>query len=123
MTAEGPKILLIEDEQEIRRFLRVSLGGQGYRLVESASGRDGVMQAASQQPDLMILDIMLPKMNGYEVLGRLKHDVRTASIPVIVLTAKEKGEVKKEFAELGDIPVIGKTGGFEKLGQLVRELL
>ena len=64
MGADGPKILLIEDEQEIRRFLRVSLGSHGYQLVEAAGGNDGIMKAASQQPDLIILDLGLPDIDG-----------------------------------------------------------
>ena len=70
MGVDGPKILLIEDEQEIRRFLRVSLGSHGYQLVEAVAGREGIMQAASQQPDLMILDLGLPDIDGMEVIRR-----------------------------------------------------
>ena len=94
MTAEGPnvKILLIEDEQEIRRFLRVSLVGQGYRLVEAATGRDGVMQAASQQPDLVILDLGLPDASGMDLLEQLTGE--EPHLPAIVISA------------YGDVPMV-----------------
>jgi two-component system, OmpR family, KDP operon response regulator KdpE len=85
MTTDGPKILLIEDELEIRRFLRVSLVGQGYRLLESATGREGVMQAASQQPDLMILDLGLPDIDGMEVIQQVRV---WSHMPIIVLSAR-----------------------------------
>ncbi len=68
MTAEGSKILIIEDEQEIRRFLRASLGVHGYRFVEAETGQQGLMLAASQQPDLIVLDLGLPDMDGIDVI-------------------------------------------------------
>jgi two-component system, OmpR family, KDP operon response regulator KdpE len=98
MTAEGPKILLIEDEQEIRRFLRVSLGGQGYRLVESATGRDGVMQAASQQPDLMILDLGLPDIDGMEVIRQVRE---WSHMPIIILSARGQDNQKVDALDAG----------------------
>ena len=98
MTTEGPKILLIEDEQEIRRFLRVSLGGHGYRLVESATGRDGVMQAASQQPDLMILDLGLPDIDGMEVIRQVRE---WSQMPIIILSARGQEHEKVEALDAG----------------------
>ena len=73
MTAEGPKILIIEDEQEIRRFLRASLAAHGYRFVEADTGRQGLMLAASQQPDLIVLDLGLPDMDGIEMIPRIRE--------------------------------------------------
>lgn len=98
MTAEGPKILLIEDEQEIRRFLRVSLVGQGYRLVESVTGRDGVMQAASQQPDLMILDLGLPDIDGMEVIRQVRE---WSQMPIVILSARGQEHQKVEALDAG----------------------
>ena len=98
MTTEGPKILLIEDEQEIRRFLRVSLVGHGYRLVESATGRDGVMQAASQQPDLMILDLGLPDIDGMEVIRQVRE---WSHMPIIILSARGQEHQKVEALDAG----------------------
>ena len=98
MTSEGPKILLVEDEQEIRRFLRVSLGGHGYRLVESATGRDGVMQAASQQPDLMILDLGLPDIDGMEVIRQVRE---WSHMPIIILSARGQEHQKVEALDGG----------------------
>jgi two-component system KDP operon response regulator KdpE len=98
MTSEGPKILLIEDEQEIRRFLRVSLSGHGYRLVESANGRDGIMQAASQQPDLMILDLGLPDMDGMEVIRQVRD---WSHMPIIVLSARGQEHQKVDALDAG----------------------
>jgi two-component system, OmpR family, KDP operon response regulator KdpE len=100
MTKENPdiKILLIEDEQEIRRFLRVSLGGQGYRLLESACGRDGIMQAASQQPDLIIIDLGLPDIDGMEVIRQVRDWSR---MPIIVLSARGQEHQKVDALDAG----------------------
>jgi two-component system KDP operon response regulator KdpE len=100
MPADAPdiKLLLIEDEQEIRRFLRVSLVGQGYRLVESAAGRDGVMQAASQQPDLIILDLGLPDIDGMEVIRQVRG---WSHIPIIVLSARGQEHQKVDALDAG----------------------
>ena len=98
MTAEGPKILLIEDEQEIRRFLRVSLASHGYRLVEAATGTEGVMHAASQQPDLMILDLGLPDIDGMEVIRQVREWSR---MPIVILSARGQEQEKVKALDAG----------------------
>jgi two-component system KDP operon response regulator KdpE len=81
----GPVVLVIEDEPPIRRFLRPTLTSQGYRVVESATGEDGLLQAATRQPDLVILDLGLPDLDGFEVIRRLRE---WTTIPIIVLSAR-----------------------------------
>jgi two-component system, OmpR family, KDP operon response regulator KdpE len=98
MSAEMPKILLIEDEQEIRRFLRVSLTGQGYDLVESSTGRDGIMQAASRQPELIILDLGLPDIDGMEVIQEVRGWSR---VPIIILSARGQEHQKVDALDAG----------------------
>jgi two-component system KDP operon response regulator KdpE len=85
MPVEGPKILVVEDEQEIRRFLRVSLVNHGYHFLEAATGKDGIMQAASQQPDLIILDLGLPDMDGMQLIEEVRG---WTSIPIVILSAR-----------------------------------
>jgi PAS domain S-box-containing protein len=121
--ARKKRVLVVDDNPDILRLLQVDFKNDAVEFEAAGDGQDALLKVQENAPDLIVLDIMLPKMNGYEVLGRLKHDARTASIPVVVLTAKEKGEVEREFGGLGDIPVISKTGGFEKLEQIVKELL
>jgi len=98
MSVEGPKILAVEDEQEIRRFLRVSLVHHGYRFIESATGKDGVMQAASQQPDLIILDLGLPDMDGMELIGEVRQWSR---VPIIILSARGQEHEKVDALDAG----------------------
>ncbi len=98
MPTEGPRILVIEDEQEIRRFLRVSLAHHGYRLVEATTGREGVMQAASQQPDLVILDLGLPDIDGMEVIAQVRQ---WSQVPIVILSARGQEHEKVEALDAG----------------------
>jgi two-component system, OmpR family, KDP operon response regulator KdpE len=93
--AAGATVLLIEDEPQIRRFLRASLGAQGYRLVEADTGEDGLVQAATRQPDLVVLDLGLPDLDGVTVIRRLRE---WASVPIIVLSAR--GQERDKIAAL-----------------------
>ena len=92
MPVDSAKILIVEDEPQIRKFLRVSLSAQGYRLQEAATGRQGLIDAASQQPDLVVLDLGLPDLDGIEWLAEFRG---WSTTPVIVLSArgqeKDKG--------------------------------
>ena len=98
MTAEGPKILLIEDEREIRRFLRVSLDSHGYRLIEAGTGKEGIMHAASQQPDLMILDLGLPDMDGMDVIRQVRE---WSQMPIVILSARGQEHEKVKALDAG----------------------
>jgi two-component system KDP operon response regulator KdpE len=91
----GPTVLLIEDEVQIRRFLRASLHGQGYRLIESETAADGLLQASTRRPDLVILDLGLPDQDGLAVLGQLRE---WSQVPVIVLSAR--GQERDKVAAL-----------------------
>jgi two-component system KDP operon response regulator KdpE len=84
-------VLVIEDEVAIQRFLRVSLTGNGYQVVESETGKDGLLQAASRQPDLVILDLGLPDMDGIEVVKQLRQ---WSAVPVIIVSARGKEQDK-----------------------------
>ena len=98
MAADGPKILLIEDEQEIRRFLRVSLGSHGYQLVEADTGKEGIMHAASQQPDLIILDLGLPDIDGMEVIREVRQ---WSQMPIVILSARGQEREKVTALDAG----------------------
>ena len=72
MTDVRPTILVVEDEPEIRRFLRTSLGSEGYRVVEAGNGERGAIEAGTQKPDLAIVDLGLPDIDGVEVIRRIR---------------------------------------------------
>jgi two-component system KDP operon response regulator KdpE len=84
-TPSMPVIVLIEDEPQIRRFLRATLGSHGYRLHEAETGEDGLIEAASRQPDVVILDLGLPDVDGLQVIRRLRE---WSKVPIIVLSAR-----------------------------------
>ncbi len=84
-TPPMPVIVLIEDEPQIRRFLRATLASHGYRLHEAETGEDGLIEAASRQPDVVILDLGLPDVDGLQVIRRLRE---WSKVPVIVLSAR-----------------------------------
>ena len=98
MTEEKELILLIEDEPQMRRFLRITLQSNGYRLVETETGAEGLLQAASRNPDVVLLDLGLPDMDGFEVTTRLREWTQT---PVIVISAREQEQDKVKALDAG----------------------
>lgn len=88
---DGDKILIVDDEPQIRKFLRISLTAHGYEVVEAATGEEGVAAATAEEPDMIILDLGLPDFDGHEVLRRIRE---TLSTPVIVLSVRA-GEAEK----------------------------
>src|SRR5262252_5935128 len=87
-TGSGRKILIIEDESDVADLLEMGLRKAGFRITTAADGAIGLQKARHNRPDLIILDLMLPKMSGLEVCRILKADVATAQIPILMLTAK-----------------------------------
>src|SRR5213596_2261525 len=96
-----PVVVLIEDEPQIRRFLRATLTGQGYRLFEATSGADGLVEIASRQPDVVIVDLGLPDIDGLDVIRRVRE---WTPVPVIVLSARgqERDKVTPPDARAAD---------------------
>src|SRR5438045_3540674 len=82
------KILAVDDERHIIRLVEVNLQRAGYEVVTAYDGREALEKVKSEKPDLVVLDVMMPYMDGFEVLKNLKQDPVTAEIPVIMLTAK-----------------------------------
>jgi two-component system KDP operon response regulator KdpE len=115
-----PVIVLIEDEPEIRRFLRVTLGSQGYRLFDAATGADGLVEAASRQPDLVILDLGLPDMDGLEVIRRLRE---WTSVPIVVLSARGQERDKVTALDAGADDYVEKPFAPGELSARVRVAL
>jgi len=96
------RILIIDDEEDIRQVAALSLETvAGWDVVTASSGADGVETAAIEQPDAILLDVMMPEMDGPTTVGRLQRDPRTAHIPVMLLTAKVQGPDQRVFASLG----------------------
>ena len=82
------KILAVDDERHIVRLVQVNLERAGYEVVTAFDGKDALEKVASEQPDLVVLDVMMPYMDGFEVLQNLRKNPNTRDLPVIMLTAK-----------------------------------
>ena len=95
------KIMIVDDEVNIRTALKYRLKKEGYSVLLAVDGLEALDKVALERPDLIILDLMLPRMDGYEVLERLKGDPRTADIPVIILTARGEKEDRARSLESG----------------------
>ena len=115
MTA-GPTLLIIEDEAPIRRFLRATLPNEGYRLVEAETGEQGLRLAANQPPDLVILDLGLPDIDGLEVIRRLRE---WSTVPILVLSARDQEREKIAALDAGADDYLTKPFG---IGELLARL-
>jgi len=113
-------VLLIEDEAEIRRFLRTTLPPYGYRLHEATTAADGLAQASSRNPDIILLDLGLPDMDGTQVIRQIRSWTR---MPIIVLSARDQEPVKVEALDLGADDYVTKPFGLEELLARMRAAL
>ena len=95
------KILIVEDEKDIIKMLEYNLEKEGFKVIDARDGEDALDLAVRQHPDLILLDLMLPGMDGLEVCKALKKEVKTGSIPIIMLTAKSQESDKVVGLELG----------------------
>ena len=117
------KILIIEDEQDIVKTIKMSLEMAGYEILAAGDGIEGLEKARSGGPDLIILDLMLPKLDGYRVARMLKFDEKHKSIPIIVLTARAQEEDKKLAKEAGVDVFITKPFDLEFLLKKIKEFI
>jgi len=92
------KILIVDDEPYILNILDFSLDAEGYRVLQASDGEEAMRLAQEQQPELIIMDVMMPRQDGFETCRRLKEDLRTKDIPVVLLTAKNS----REDREMGE---------------------
>ena len=106
-------VLIVEDEKNIVDILRFSLQREGYRTLEAYDGEDGLAQAVSASPDLILLDVMLPKMNGFDVCKSLRS--QGSNVPVIILTAREEESDKVLGLEIGADDYITKPFSMREL--------
>jgi len=120
MAEPRPAILIVEDEPEIRRFLRTAFGVEGYRVVESATGRRGSIDAGTHKPDLAIVDLALPDVDGIEVIRRIRQ---WSPMPIIVLSARVQERSKIEALDAGANDYVTKPFGMGELLARVRAAL
>ena len=118
----SPLILLIEDHHELREFIRQSLAGR-YRLITAADGEEGIALGLQHIPNLVITDLMMPRVGGYEVSETLKRDEKTSHIPVIILTAKADLDSRIQGIETGADAYLAKPFDQRELLALIENLI
>ncbi len=111
------RILIVEDEKKIARFLELELSHEGYEVLTAGDGRTGLETALREQPDLIVLDLMLPELSGIEVCRRLRHE---SDVPIIMLTAKDDVSDKVMGLDMGADDYMTKPFAIEELLARIR---
>jgi CheY-like chemotaxis protein len=117
------KVLIIDDDRDIRRLAAAILSRAGDTVIEAESGAEGIGLAGCEQPDVILLDSVMPGLDGSATLARLREDPTTAAIPVIFLTGTASPEAREQLATLGVRGVLKKPFNPAKLAEAVRALL
>jgi two-component system, cell cycle response regulator DivK len=120
VTANG-RILIVEDNERNMKLLRDVLGATGYETLEAASGEAAVAVAAERTPDLVLMDVQLPDIDGREALRRLRADERTAAVPVLALTAQAMQGDRERFLDAGFDGYLSKPVDVAELVRTVKE--
>lgn len=120
MTSAAPRILVIDDEAQIRRFLDIGLRAEGYEVLLAATGAEGLALAATQSPDLLILDLGLPDMEGHDVLAQLRQ---WSQLPVLMLSVRDAESEKVRALDHGANDYVTKPFGIQELMARLRALL
>ena len=117
------RVLVIEDEPPIRLLCRVNLEAEGMDVVEAANGPSGLELARDNVPDVVLLDVMMPGLDGWRVAEQLLEDDRTSEIPIIFLTARAEFRDRARGLDIGGVDYVTKPFNPLELAPLVRELL
>ena len=117
------KILIVDDEAELVDLVKIRLEAAGYDVIKAYDGQEGLEKAKSEKPDLVLLDIMMPKMDGYKVCGLLKMDARFKKIPVILFSAKAQKEDAQLAKEVGADQYVTKPFEAAVLLSKIQELI
>ncbi len=117
------KILIVDDEKDITETISFMLKAKGYEVIEGYDGEEGLKLAKENMPDLIILDVMMPKINGYKIARLLKYDTKYKHIPIIMVTARGQDADKLIGEETGADEYITKPFEFEEILNAVNKYL
>jgi DNA-binding response OmpR family regulator len=123
MADKLPRILIIDDEADLVSVLRFGLEVEGFEVISAGDGEEGLRLAREQQPALMLLDLMLPKLDGYKVCRALKFDERYKKIPVFILSARSGEQDRKLALEMGADAFVTKPYDMRALVGRIRQKL
>jgi len=115
MTKKKKKILIVDDEVDILQFLELVLREKGYEVVTASGGHEALTRVQLEQPDLVLLDIMMPQMDGWEVLKLMRVDEETAGIPVAMLSARTEARDRVQGLQEGAVDYICKPFSLQEL--------
>ena len=121
--SDKPKILLVDDEPSISKVVSKRLELAGFDVITAMDGQDALQKAQNDHPDLIILDLMLPKLNGYEVCTMLKGDARYRKMPIVMFSAKAQEKDEKLGNECGADAYVTKPFQAEVLVEQIKSLL
>jgi CheY-like chemotaxis protein len=119
----APLVLLVDDEQAIRAICRVNLEGDGFSVLEAKDGAEALAEVRRRRPSLVLLDVMMPGIDGWSVAERLAGDERTRDIPVVFLSARAADEDRLRARELGAVGYVVKPFDPIELAGVVRDVL
>jgi two-component system alkaline phosphatase synthesis response regulator PhoP len=117
------RVLVIDDEAPIRLLCRVNLEAEGMQVLEASDGPTGLEEARSERPDVILLDVMMPALDGWRVAERLVDDPSTQDIPIIFLTARAEFRDRARGLDIGGVDYVTKPFNPLELAALVRDLL
>ena len=120
---EVTRVLVIDDEAPIRLLCRVNLEAEKMEVLEASDGPTGLEKARNEEPDVILLDVMMPGLDGWQVAEELLDDDRTRSIPIVFLTARAEVRDRARGLDLGGIDYVTKPFNPVELAPLVRELI
>ena len=120
MPERPPRILIIDDEADLVSVLRFGLEVEGFEVISAGDGEEGLRLAREQQPTLMLLDLMLPKLDGYKVCRSLKFDERYKNIPIFILSARSGEQDRKLAMEMGADAFVTKPYEMKELVSRIR---
>jgi len=117
------KILIVDDKLEVVELVRATLEGEGYQIISASDGREALEKIGKEKPDLVLLDIIMSKMDGFEALAKAKKDPQTKDIPIIMLTAKGQQLDKDKGRRLGAEDYIVKPFSPSHLLRKIEEIM
>lgn len=117
------KILIVDDDPDLSRILHLQLKGQGYDTIQATNGKQAVEMAVTQEPDLILMDLMMPVMNGLEATRLIRHNPKSASVPIVIVTAKITLQNNEGYIQSGCNDFLSKPFTTKELGFCLDKLL
>jgi DNA-binding response OmpR family regulator len=123
MPERRARILIVDDEADLLSVLRIGLEIEGFEIIDAGDGEEGLRKAREQKPDLVVLDLMLPKLDGYKVCRTLKFDERYKALPILILSARSGDSDRRLAFDMGADAFMSKPYDMAELVKVIRARL